>query len=322
MSPLVWALGLGRRSGAFGDSEVRHKLSLFVRSRWFKPPLDGPKMSALMFTALDRMGDPADPGRSLVPSGLGLDLFVTVTDFYGYQQLVRIHDPPVIREREHRHVLHFAYRRFASGEQSSDFLTDNVGALAFAARATSAYPGAFPPAQIREVDAVLAKAGRAWPGRRSFIAGNFQPYSRAGLDPEATSFIDGSVLNNKPFAEALEAVRTRPAYRQVDRRLLYLDPDPVQPAPPAGGRTPGFFTTLKGALSDLPRNEPIAGELESVARSNDRVRKLRAIVESARPEIARLVLGLPEACGDGAASSRQIAAWREAANDEIGRAHV
>jgi patatin-related protein len=319
MSPLVWALGIGSGSGTFRDGEVRHKLSLFVRSRWFKPPLDGAKMSALMFTALDRMGDSAEAGRSLLPSGLGLDLFVTVTDFYGYQQLVQIHDPPVIREREHRHVLHFGYRRFPNGEQKSDFLRDNLGGLVFAARATSSYPGAFPPAQLREIDAVLARAGRTWPSRREFIDGNFQPYSRAGLDPEATSFIDGSVLNNKPFAEALEAVRTRPAYRQVDRRLVYLDPDPVQPAPPAGGRIPGFFTTLKGALSDLPRNEPIAGELESIARSNARVRKLRAIVDSARPEIARLVLGLPEACGDGSPSPRQIATWREAANDEAAR---
>ncbi|RPI60331.1 MAG: patatin-like protein, partial [Lysobacterales bacterium] len=231
MSPFVWALALSGYSRTFRDREVRHKLSLFVRSRWFKPPLDGSKMSALMFAALDGMGDPADGGRSLLPTGLGLDLFVTVTDFYGYQQLVQIHDPPVIREREHRHVLHFGYRRFPSGEQRSDFLRDNAAALAFAARATSAYPGAFPPAQIREIDTVLAAAGRSWPRRGDFIDGNFRPYYRAGLDPEATSFIDGSVLNNKPFAEALEAVRTRPAYRQVDRRLLYIDPDPVQPSP-------------------------------------------------------------------------------------------
>jgi patatin-related protein len=98
-----------------------------------------------------------------------------------------------------------------------------------------------------------------------------------------------------------------------------MDPDPVQPSPPAGGRTPGFFTTLKGALSDLPRNEPIAAELESVARFNERVHKLRAIVDSAQPEIARLVLGLPEARSDGELSSSEIAAWREAANEQAAR---
>src|SRR5690606_14330029 len=124
MSPFVWALGWSDFSGGIHDSEVREKLSLFVRSRWFKPPLDGPKMSTLMFDAVDRMGDAVDAGRSLLPTGLMLDLFVTVTDFYGYQRLVQIHDPPAIREREHRHVLHFGYRRFLNGEVQSDFLRD------------------------------------------------------------------------------------------------------------------------------------------------------------------------------------------------------
>lgn len=317
MSLFVWALGWS--SQTVREAEVREKLSLFVRSRWFKPPLDGPKMSALMFAAVDGMGDPVDAARSLVPSGLGLDLFVTVTDFYGYQQLVQIHDPAVIREREHRHVLHFGYRRFPNGEVQSDFERDNAAALAFAARATSAYPGAFPPAQIGEIDAMLAAAGREWPRRAEFLRSNFRRYHRAGLDPQATSFIDGSVLNNKPFAEALEAIRTRPAYRQVDRRVVYIDPDPVQPAPPRGGRTPGFFETLKGAVSDLPRNQPIAEQLELIAAFNERVRRLRAIVDSARPEIARLVTELAEARRDGALDAAHISAWREAANDQAAR---
>jgi patatin-related protein len=315
MSPFVWALSRSRYSRAVRDEEVRQKISLFVRSRWFKPPLDGTKMSELMFTALDRMGDPVDVNRTLLPTGLTLDLFVTLTDFFGYQQLIEIHDPVVIREREHRHVLHFRHRRSPSGAVRSDFLRDDVAALAFAARATSAFPGAFPPAQIREIDAMLAAAGRSWPGRTDFIRSNFERYHRAGLDPEATSFLDGSVLNNKPFAEALEAIRTRPAYRPVDRRLVYIDPDPVQPAPPPGGRSPGFFATLKGALSDLPRNEPIAEQLDAIARYNDRVRKRRAIIDSARPEIARLVTELEQARTDGTLSSADIGAWREAANE-------
>jgi patatin-related protein len=319
MGPFVWALGKTGYLHAVRDSEAQRKLSLFVRSRWFKPPLDGRKMTTLMFTAVDRMGDPVDAGRSLLPSGLQLDLFVTVTDFYGYQQLVQIHDPAVIREREHRHVLHFRYRRFRSGEMRSDFERDDVPALAFAARATSAYPGAFPPAQIREIDEVLAAAGRAWPRRADFLRSNFQRYHRAGLDPLATSFIDGSVLNNKPFAEALDAIRTRPAYRQVDRRLVYIDPDPVQPPPPPSGRTPGFFATLKGALSDLPRNEPIAEQLELIAHFNERVRKLRAIIDSARPEIGRLVTELAQSSIDGCADAAQIHAWREAANEHAAR---
>jgi patatin-related protein len=319
MSPFVWALGWSGLSRTVLDREVRHKLSLFVRSRWFKPPLDGPKMTKLMLDAVERMGESVDPARSLIPAGLQLELFVALTDFYGYQQVIRSHDPPLIREREHRHVLRFGYRRFRSGEVESDFRRDNAPALAFAARATSAYPGAFPPAQIREVDRVVAAAGGEWPRRSEFLAANFRPYAQAGLDPLATSFIDGSVLNNKPFSEALQAIRNRPAYREVDRRLVYIDPDPVQPPPPPSGRVPGFFATLKGALSDLPRNEPIADALGGIADLNERVRQRRAIVDAARPQIARLVTGLAESRIDSPFDIEQIAAWREAANERAAR---
>ena len=140
MAPLVWALGWSGRSRTVRNPEVRQKLSLLVRSRWFKPPFDGDKMSELMFDAVDRMGEPADPDSSLMPGGQQLEMFVTLTDFYGYQQLIQIHDPALIREREHRHVLRFSYRRFPNGEVQSDFRRDNAAALAFAARATSAYP--------------------------------------------------------------------------------------------------------------------------------------------------------------------------------------
>ena len=61
-----------------------------------------------------------------------LDLFVTLTDFYGYEELVQIHDPPLIHEIEHHHVLHFAYRRHSNGEVESDFELDNAPGLAFA----------------------------------------------------------------------------------------------------------------------------------------------------------------------------------------------
>lgn len=312
VAPLVWALGRSGVARMVRHPEVRQKLTLFVRSRWFKPPFDGTKMTELMYDALAGMGDPVDPTASLLPVGHQLEMFVTLTDFYGYQQLIQIHDPPLIRERDHRHVLRFAYRRFPNGEVESDFSAADTPGLAFAARATSAYPGAFPPAQIREIDRVVAARNATWVRRDAFMRNNFRRYRRAGLDPMATSFIDGSVLNNKPFTEALGAIRGRPAYRQVDRRLVYIDPDPVSNARTPNGRMPGFLGTLKGALSDIPRNEPISDELESVNGFNEHSRRLRSIIDSARPQIARLVTELAETPPEDALSAAQIHAWREA----------
>src|SRR5262249_37610971 len=153
---------------------------------------DGPRMTALMYDALAAMGAPRAPAASLLPSGQGLDLFVTVTDFYGRQQLMQIHDPPVIHEREHRHVLHFKYRRRMSGAVESDFDLDNTPALAFAARATSSIPGAWPPARILEVDELLRERLAHWPRRAEFIARNFEQYGQMNIDVESVPFVDGS----------------------------------------------------------------------------------------------------------------------------------
>jgi len=311
LKPLIWGIGKIGALGPMRDTEARRKLSLFLRSRWFKPPLDGLRMAELMYDAIASMGAPIHERVSLLPSGQYLELFVPITDHYGYLQLIQIHDPPLIREREHRHSLRFAYRRWPNGEVESDFDLANAPGLAFAARATSSFPGAFPPARIAEMDRLLAKRNIAWPDRDAFIASNFSRYLQADIDPVTASFIDGSVLNNKPFSEAILAIRGRPAYRQVDRRLVYIEPDPTQPVVPSMRGAPSFFAMLKGALSDLPRNEPIADELDWVNGVNERVRRLKAINEAARPQITELVADAMAAPLEVRLTGQEVRDWRE-----------
>jgi patatin-related protein len=312
LRPVLWAIGT-RRSPLVRDAEVRTNLSMFVRSRWFKPPLDGMRMAALMYEAATAMGSPKSAGASLLPSGRGLDLFVTVTDYYGYLQPVPIHDPAIIEERVHRHLFHFKYRRRPNGEVESDFDLANAPALAFAARATSSVPGAFPPARIAEMDELLRSRGATWPRRTDFIKENFANYLESGIDPTSVPFIDGSVLNNRPFREAIRAIPGRPAYREVDRRIVYIDPDPRPPGARTHDRVPGFFSTLKGALSDIPRTEPVTDELSWVAAFNERARRLKAIIERARPQVSRLVANVMTGAQDDI-SEAQIREWREHAN--------
>lgn len=316
LKPLIWGAG---KTGVLGvrDREVRDKLSLFVRSRWFKPPLSGARMAELMFDAVTAMGAPRRPGGSLLPSGQRLDLIVMLTDYHGYQHLIQIHDPPLIRDREHHHVLRFSCRRNGNGAAASDFALTNAPALAFAARATSSFPGAFPPAQIREMDALVERRGADWPDRAAFIARNFAGHIQAGIDPATASFIDGSVLNNRPFHEAIAAIHGRPAYRQVDRRLVYIDPDPASAAAPARREVPGFFATLKGAMSDIPRNQPVTDELGWVFAFNDEVRQLNAIIDGARPSIHRLLARIIADPLEQPADADQIRAWREKANAHV-----
>ena len=311
LKPLLWGATSAGLLQMSEDPEVRKNLSVFVRSRWFKPPFDGDKMTGLMLDAIDALGAPARPGASLIPSGQRLDLFVTLTDYHGRPELLELHDPQFVHEREHRHVLHFGYRRGQNGVAESDFDLANGPALAFAARATSSFPGAFPPARIVDLDAAIARRGIAWPTRQNFIEKGFGAYLESNVDPTEACFIDGSVLNNRPFREAISAIQGRPAYRQIDRRLVYIDPLPDPAAFPTVRATPGFLPTIKAALSDLPRAQPITDELIALDGLNDRVRNLRAIIDAARPRITKLVAGIIREPPAGSIEAEQITAWRQ-----------
>ncbi len=138
---------------------------------------------------------------------------MTVTDFAGYGRQVPFTDPNPIVDTRHRHVLTFRY----GGDDGRDDFGDRDanGPLTFAARTTSSIPGVFPPVSFRDFKAWLG--GRYFdPGR---IRGSALPPLRArGVPPEETWFVDGGVLDNKPFGPAIEAIRERPAGVEVDRR--------------------------------------------------------------------------------------------------------
>jgi len=320
MRPIFWLFNNRMFARFAPDVEMRQKLLIFTRSRWFRPPFSGRIMSNLLLNAFRAMQGADAPAsgknRSLLPVGHKLELIVSVTDFYGYTQDIPLHDPASIREREHRHALKFRYVQHTGGRADSDFDDAHIPGLVFAARATSSFPGAFPPTQISEIDQCLVARRESWPTRAEFIASNFKPLLAAGSDPSKSSFIDGSVLNNKPFGEAITSLRGRPAYREVDRRIVYIDPDPEGGHLEAGGVAPGFFHTIRGALSDIPRNQPVRDELESIHQFSERVRQYQLIVSATRPHVAsrvREILGLDP---NSVPTKETLSAWRDRANTQ------
>ena len=292
-TPIAW-WAAGRPGGAVDRTveadargEIRAKLTTFVRARWFTPPFSGANFTGLLLDAFDLMAA-GSAGPALLPPGQPLDLFVTVTDFHGHPQRLRLHSPAEAAETEHRLTLAFgdhgaAPRRLAE-----------VPDLVFAARATASFPGAFPPFSVGELDAVLAARGRDWPGRSAFLARVLPRHSAIGAAEQAV-LIDGSVLVNAPFRPAIEALRDRPARREVDRRFVYIDPKPGSPAPRTAGDQPplpGFFATMFGALSDIPREQPIRDNLEAIEARSGRIRRVRAIIEAIRPEVEAAIEAL------------------------------
>ncbi|MEA3036072.1 MAG: hypothetical protein QOH04_1837 [Sphingomonadales bacterium] len=314
--PFAWALSKQRRGAveqtveAGHREEIRAKLAKFVRARWFAPPFSGAGFTDLLLGALDAMAA-GPPGPPLLPDYQPLDLFVTVTDFHGHPETLRLHSPPVAEEREHRVTL--AFRKEAGVECR---LADPAE-LAFAARATASFPGAFPPFRVGELDAALAARGRAWPGRNAFLARALPRHFALG-DADNAVLIDGSVLANAPFRPAMTALKSRPARREVDRRFVYIDPRPGRHSVRLGGRgdgdPPGFFATIFGALSDIPREQPIRDNLEAIEGRSSRIRRLRRIVEAMRPEVEAAI---GRAFGSNLLLLRptpvRLAAWRSRA---------
>ena len=225
--------GLTRRGMArlAPDQEMRDKLSLFIRSRWFRPPFGGPALCDTLYDGMAAMGTSMGnrPRSSLTPPGQWLDLYVTLTDFFGYSQRIPLHDPNVITEREHRHTLHFQHRYFTTGNMTTDFDAPDLPALVFAARATSSFPGGFPPARIAEIDRLVERRKARWDGREKFLASNFAAYDSAGRNPADTAFIDGSVLNNKPFAQAIESINNAPPIARLTAVWSTSIPIPNRP---------------------------------------------------------------------------------------------
>jgi len=290
--------------------EVRRKLSRFVRSRWFEPPFGGIGFSRLLAEALDAMArTPA--GSPLLPPGHPLDLFVTATDFKGHMETIRLHSPPLVEEGEHRLSLGFRSVVPAEGGQPLAPLLD----LVFAARATASFPGAFPALQVGEIERLAAERAEDWASRDAFLARIMPAHQQRG-DLAHVALIDGSVLVNAPFAEAMAVLADRPAQREVDRRFVYIDPRPQQ----VGGisrtdpRPPGFFPVIFGSLSSIPREQPIRDNLEEIERHSREMSRLASLVEKLRGEVEAAI---DKAFGHtlflNSPNPARIAAWRRKA---------
>jgi patatin-related protein len=289
-----------------------------------KPVLKGDDIAVWMYRALRDMDEggsqPADV-ESLMPERHPLELFVTVTDFYGYRRDLLIYDPPTIRDTAHRHVLSF---KLGDGDDAFD--AAHNGALAFSARTTMSFPGAFPSVSLATFqEAVKGEASDLSRTLRDL----FRIYELSGADPRATFFVDGGVLDNKPFGHVIHAIKRRSAESEVDRRLLYLEPDPGsdKQAKKQGGSSPSPIATVLGSVSGLPRAEPLLDEILDVNRYNEHVQRVNDIVRASFDGIATRVEATVGDLGKLTADvpPEEVAQWRATINaeakDAAGLAH-
>ena len=143
----------------------------FARRRPPESALNSRRMYAKLLEALDGMDRARDPRDETFESPYvdELDLWITTTDVRGVTVPIDTFDRFVF-EKRHRKVFRFVYgSAHARGElepgapgtirserSRNDFLKRNNPFLAFAGRCTSAFPFAFEPMQLNDIDQVLS----------------------------------------------------------------------------------------------------------------------------------------------------------------------
>jgi patatin-related protein len=258
--------------------------------------LHGDQLSYLIADGL-RAISPNGTEATLMPKSHKLDLFVPMTDRYGYAQHVPLGNQ-YVTEMANRH-----FNTFTRDEHRNDFAADTADMLGFSGRATSSFPGAFEPISLEtfasDVGNAPAPLGRpvVWPDTqinrfyRVYELRLAESMAATGSEEEKQeirrrAFVDGGVLDNYPFDHAIDEIRRRPADRQTRRWLLYLEPDPMRrPDDELHARVeqPSIRTmlsALKAAGSDIPLQEPIREQIKRLEEMNDAARRLQDAIAS------------------------------------------
>ena len=239
-----------------------------------EPPsslLSGQRMLAKLIGAITGMAGEAEGDSRLVDE---LDLWVTATDLEGLEIPIQIANATA-HERRHANRYHF---RYSAVDERNDFDGTADGFIAYAARSTSAFPFAFAPVRLEDLSALGNVPDDAW--LRFYSA-----YASCPRPPfETRSFSDGGILDNKPFSYATQTLLGRHASLPVDRKVLYVEPDPAGKTGEAG-KPPrprwNAIDTSQKALLGLPQMEHIREDVQTVLDRNRTIERVRDIVTNA-----------------------------------------
>ena len=185
---------------------------------------------------------------SAIPLQPEMDVFITATDIQGLELPIELADKTVF-EKRHKNVFQL---RFGDGE--NHFARERNPFLAFAARATSAFPFAFEPVCLK---------GRA--------------------------FSDGGCLDNKPFTHAIQALSQRSSDLPVSRKLMYVEPSPDDPERDNSAGPPDFVRNTLDALIILPRDETIREDLQRVIERNRLIQRVQEITSHVDEDVTEFI---------------------------------
>jgi patatin-related protein len=263
-------------------------LWLLLRAGTATSPLKGERMSRLLLKAIREIDDGAPAQGTLLPEQGTLDLYVTLTDLHGFQIVVPTGAGGASqRERQHAQVLHFSARKGETGGFGPDATPD----LAFAARATSSFPGAFAPVGVRS----FADECGAELDREALTQRFAYRYDEQNVQAVDAWFVDGGTLDNAPFDLVVSAIGQKRAETQVVRRIVYVQPDPGEPlvpSQPVSGPAeppPSWFSGIRQAVGEVKGTHSVLRDLVGLRDLNMRIAEVGAIAESQMSEALALI---------------------------------
>ncbi|MBI4775637.1 MAG: patatin-like protein [Deltaproteobacteria bacterium] len=230
-----------------------------------------------------------DGQASEVSSG-EMDVFITGTDLAGHINTWWDTLGQEIEDKSHRVVFQLKYRpgRRRIGlnpEEGADLKADGAPCskkdkrlmekqatiLASIARITSTFPVAFPPFRLDQIQAdhrEEVQKALEWCGGLKDLR-NLQHV-----------YVDGGVLNNKPFGPVVRAIFYRVPYGIVDRRLFYVEPDPehfTQLTKQEEGKLGNPVGTALASLTTIPSHQSIFEDLDRLREHNARIGWLKGL---------------------------------------------
>ncbi|WP_328301629.1 DUF3376 domain-containing protein [Streptomyces sp. NBC_00435] len=188
-----------------------------------------------------------------------------------------------------------AYFHFRHRGGLTDFPTDvearkeALKRLAYAARTSSSFPGAFEPGRL------FVGNEPPWPPEDPPRVDMRGISSETGYPDErlngCAEFIDGGLLDNIPVAWAVRAIAGTPVTRKADRWLLFLQPVPPFPPEPVKGAGPGATRLVRIAAKSLAVKsgaESLYDDALALRAASDTTQLTRGITRALPPDLASL----------------------------------
>ena len=252
------------------------------------------------FAAMDKAGARLRDARGnwlrddIDPSPVSeMDVFITSTDVDGKRYTWLDAQGHPVDVKDHRCAFQLKYRMDRSRVRKNDFshelgsrkasAGDHRRALAKLCRMTSCFPVAFPPVRVVAPQETWSPEQRQW--RETFTTEDDVRYVKEWAGPDTlvatwgnlskveSYFLDGGVLDNKPFTHTIKTIFYRLADRDVERKLFYVDPDPESFNHATRATHVNVLQAAQRALMSIPGYESIADDLKLLSAHNERVRR-------------------------------------------------